>query len=47
MLTQGDEREFFSMVYANEKVIIEASVTKNFVQECVKEAFFPPFDFVE
>lgn len=45
--TWGDEREFFSMVFAYEKAIVEASVAKNFAQECVKEAFFPLFDFEE
>lgn len=39
--TQGDEREFFSMVFANETAIIEASVAENFVRGYVTKAFVP------
>ena len=43
--TQGNEPEFFSMVFANEAAIIEASVVENFVRGCGAKAFVPFWHF--
>lgn len=45
--TQGNEREFFSMVFANETAIIKGSVAENFVWGCVTKAFVPFYLFGE